>query len=233
MVRPDTFQRFVDDASPLGASLERRASPVRGDRVVNDEDLPRLGRYAGDVRLRVTGGAGQVGGPTAYCRRHGLEVSSLDLAVGDLDDPAGNVRRLLAALDVALDAGDVLEDTVVHLRVGGSRGLLTPSWLAALDAIAEAEWVAALPLEAFDPLEAGGGDEGAPGAGLAAWIDAAMDRETAVSFVGGSVEQALAGLTTAARLWGDETDLARARRWVRSWATEDPDAALDHLQGLA
>ena len=162
MVRPDTFQRFVDDASPLGASLERRASPVRGDRVVNDEDLPRLGRYAGDVRLRVTGGAGQ-----------------------------------------------------------------------ALDAIAEAEWVAALPLEAFDPVGAGGGDEGAPGAGLAAWIDAAMDRETAVSFVGGSVEQALAGLTTAARLWGDETDLARARRWVRSWATEDPDAALDHLQGLA
>jgi|GEM_PF-3573254 len=221
MVTPDTWKRFVDDASPLHADADRRASPVRGDRVVRDEDLPGLGRYAGDLRLQVTGGAGQVSGPTAYCRQHGLEVSSLDLAVRDLGGPAGNVRRLVAAVDVALDAGDVLEDTVVHVRLGGPLGAVTPSWLAALDTIGEAEWVAALSLDGAGETE------------LEAWIDAAMDRETPVSFVGGSVEQAVAGLTTAARLWGDESDLARARRWVRSWATDDPDAALDHLQGLA
>jgi hypothetical protein len=214
MVTPDTWKRFVDDASPLETDARRRASPVRGDRLVLDEELPALGRYAGDVRLVVTGGAGQVAGPAAHCRRHGVEVSALDLAVRDLDEPAGNVRRLVAAVDQAVAAGDLLDDTVVHLRV---RGELGSSWAAALDAVAEVEWVVALPLDGADPEP---------------WIDAAMDRETPVSLVGGTVEQAVAALTTAARLWGDETDLAAARRWVRSWATADPDTALEHLQGL-
>ena len=64
------------------------------------------------------------------------------------------------------------------------------------------------------------------------WIDAAMDRETPVSLVGGTPGQAVAALRTAARLWGDEDDLTAARRWVRSWATPDVDAALDHLEQL-
>lgn len=214
---PDTWNRFVDDASPLGEGPDggpRRASPSRGDRLVRDEDLPRLGTYRGDVRLVITGGAGQLAGPAAYCRQHGIEVSALDLAVRDLDDPAGNARRLLAAYDASLDAGDLLEDTVVHVRVAGA---LTPAWSAALDVIAGAEWVPALPLDQLDPEP---------------WIDAAMDREAPVSFVGGTVEQAVAALRTAARLWGDAADLARARRWVHSWATVEPDAALDHLQTI-
>lgn len=211
----ETWSRFVDDASPLGEGSLRRASPSRGDRMVRDEDLPRLGAYRGDVRLVVSGGAGQLAGPAAYCRHHGVEVSALDLTVRDLDDPVGNLRRFVAAHDAALASGDLLEDTVVHVRVTGT---LTAAWLSALDVLAELEWVPALPLEEGDPQ---------------AWIDAAMDRETPVSFVGGSVEQAVAGLRVAARLWGDEADLARARRWVRSWACAEPDDALDHLQALA
>jgi hypothetical protein len=215
MVTPDMWKRFVDDASPLAADADRRASPARGDRLVRDEDLPGLGRYAGDVRLVVTGGAGQIAGAAAYCRKHGVEVSSLDLTVRDLGDPAGNVRRFLAAFDVALAAGDLIEDTVVHVRVAGE---LTPSWLAALDEIAAAEWMVTLPLDGqLDPEP---------------WIDAAMDRETPVSLVGGTPGQAVAALRTAARLWGDEDDLTAARRWVRSWATPDVDAALDHLEQL-
>lgn len=223
MVTPDTWKRFVDDAGPLETDARRRASPVRGDRLVRDEDLPALGRYDGDVRLVVTGGAGQVAGPAAHCRRHGVEVSALDLTVRDLDDPAGNVRRLVTAVDQAVADGDLLADTVVHVRVGGE---LTSAWAAALDVVAEVEWVVALPLEAPD------GPDGPDAVGLESWIDAAMDRETPVSLVGGTVEQAVAALATAARLWGDESDLAAARRWVRSWATADPDTALDHLQGL-
>ncbi len=210
----DTWHGFVDDASVRAPGSQQQPSPVRGDLVVTDDDLPQLGTYRGDVRLVVTGGAGQVSGPAAYCRRHDIEVSSLDLTVRDLDDPAGNVRRLVAAVDSALADGDLLEDTVVHVRVAGD---LTPAWLAALDVVAEAEWVVALPLGGADPEP---------------WIDAAMDRETPVSFVGGSIEEAVAGLATAARLWGDEGDLHRARRWVRSWVTTDPDTALDHLQAL-
>ena len=220
MVTPETWNRFVDDAAPLEPGSEpsaRRASPSRGDRVVTDEDLPRLGAYRGDVRLVVTGGAGQVAGPVAHCRRAGVEVSALDLTVRDLDDPAGNVRRLVTAVDEAVTAGDLLDDTVVHVRV---RGELTPVWTAALDAIAEVEWVVALPLDADAGLDP------------EPWIDAAMDRETPVSLVGGTVEQAVGALTTAARLWGDEGDLRGARRWVRSWLTTDTDSALDHLQAL-
>lgn len=220
MAIPETWHRFVDDAAPLGAGPDaspRRASPSRGDRVVRDEDLPRLGDYRGDVRLVVTGGAGQVAGPLAHCRRVGVEVSALDLTVRDLDDPAGNVRRLVAAVDQAVASGDLLDDTVVHVRV---RGPLTPSWTAALDALAEVEWVVALPLDPdadVDPEP---------------WIDAAMDRETPVSLVGGTVEQAVAALTTAARLRGDEDDLRGARRWVRSWTTDDADTALEALEAL-
>ncbi len=162
----------------------------------------------------VTSGAGQVAGPARYCHDRGLEVSALDLTVRDLADPAGSTRRLVAAVDAVLDAGVLQEDTVVHLRVSGE---LSPAWLSAIDAAAEREWVVALPLDRLDPES---------------WIDAAMDRDTKVSFVGGTVEQAVAGVATAARLWGGDTDLRRARRWVHSWATSEPDAALDHLQSL-
>ena len=207
---------FVDDARALGTGpTAPHPSPLVGDRAVLDEDLPHLLGYAGDVRLQVTGGAGQVAGPAAYCLRHDLELVALDLTLRDLDDPAGNARRFVAALDAALAAGDVPEDTVVHVRVGGPPSY---SWLQAADVLAEAEAVIALPLGAGDPE---------------AWIDAAMDRETQVSLVGGSPAQAVAALTTAARLWGDESDLVRARRWCRSWLTDDLDAALAHLEGLS
>ncbi len=166
----------------------------------------------------MTGGAGQVAGPAAFCRRHGLELSALDLTLRDLDDPAGNARRVVSAVDAAVAAGDLLEDTVVHVRVSGEP---TPSWLAALDVLAEAEMVVAVPL---GPLDASDPEP---------WIDAAMDRELEVSLVGGSIDQAIAGLATAARLWGDESNLSAARRWVRCWLTIDADAALEHLEALA
>lgn len=216
---PLIWSRFVDDAGPLPVggpepSASRGASPARGDRAVRDDELPRLGDYPGDVRVIVTGGAGHVAGPAAYCRRTGLELSALDLTLRDVDDPAGNARRIVAALDAALTAGDLLDDTIVHVRVAGEP---TSSWLAALDVLAEAELVVAVPLDAGDPQP---------------WIDAALDRELQISLIGGSIQDAVAGLRTAARLWGDESDLAAARRWVRCWLTTEADAALDHLQAL-
>lgn len=216
MVTPDTWSRFVDDASPVGddsdGAASRNASPARGDRTVRDDDLPRLGAFRGDVRVVITGGAGQIAGPAAFCRQRGLELSALDITLRDLDDPAGNARRVVAAVDAAQAEGDLLDDTVVHVRVAGEP---TPSWLAALDVLAEAEMVVAVPLDGGDPSP---------------WIDAAMDRELQVSFVGGTVADAVAGLTSAARLRGDENDLAGARRWVRCWTTADPHAALEHLE---
>ncbi|WP_148615395.1 hypothetical protein [Nocardioides rubriscoriae] len=219
----DTWTRFLDDATPLpadpAAPVVRRSTPVVGDRAVRDDELPRLVGYAGDLRVVLTGGAGQVAGPAAYCRRHGLELSALDVTLRDLDDPAGNARRVVAAVDAAVAGGDLLEDTVVHVRVA-TLGDPTPSWLAAADVLAEAEMVLALPLGL------------PPGGDLDAWVDAALDRELAMSLVGGTPAQAVAALATAARLWGDPGDLARGRRWVRSWLTPEVEAALDHLAGL-
>ncbi len=214
----DPWLRFLDDGSPLpDGPVTQRSTPVVGDRAVRDDELPRLVGYAGDLRVVLTGGAGQVAGPAAYCRRQGLELSALDVTLRDPDDPAGNVRRVVAAVDAALAAGDLLDDTVVHVRVPGAPGDPTPSWLAAADVLAEAEMVLTLPLDAGDPTS---------------WIDAAMDRELPVSLVGGTCAQAVAAVATAARLWGDPGDLARGRRWVRSWLTTDVEAALDHLQSL-
>lgn len=220
MATDPTWTRFVDDASLLATGSDgpavQRSTPVVGDRAVRDDDLPRLVGYAGDLRVVLTGGAGQVAGPAAYCRTHALELTALDVTLRDHDDPAGNVRRVVMAVRAAVADGDLLEDTVVHVRVAGH-----PSgrWLEAADVITEVDWVVALPLEAGDPTP---------------WLDAVMDRDGETSLVGGTPAQAVAALTTAARLWDgpDAVDLSRGRRWVRSWLTDDLDAALDHLQSI-
>ena len=219
---PDTWHAtwagFLDDARPLGdPPYEPHTSPAVADRAVADVDLPRLGSYDGDVRVVLAAGAGQVAGPAAYCTRNGIELSSLDVALRDADDPAGNARRVVAALDAAYAEGSLLEDTIVHVRLAAPAGPPTHGWLAAADVLAEAELVLAVSLDAGDPEP---------------WIDAALDRELAVSLVGGTVDRAVAALRTTARLWGDEADLARARRWCRRWLTADVDAALAHLAGL-
>lgn len=216
MAISDVWARFVDDASPLpDGPLEPRTSPWVGDRLVRDDSLPRLRGYDGDLRVVLSGGAAQVSGPAAFCADHDLELSSLDTTLRELADPAGNARRVVAAVRAAVDAGTIHDDTHVHVRCPG--GALTPAWLVAAEVIAEAEMTLCLPLEAGDPEP---------------WIDAAMDRELGVSLVGGTVDQAVAAVAASARLWGHPDDLAQGRRWVRCWAATDVDAALVHLAGL-
>ena len=221
MVTPDTWSRFVDDASPLPdgeGRVERRASPAVGARVVLDTDLPRLNGYRGDVRVVVSGGAGQLAGPSRFCGRHRIELTSLDVTLRDLDDPAGNARRIVAAVDAARVEGLLLDDTAVHVGVAGAP---SHSWLGAADEIAAAELALLLPLDRLDE------------SAVEEWIDAALDRELTFALSGGTVGQAVAALITTARLWGDENDLDRARRWCLSWSTVDVDEALDHLQDLS
>lgn len=220
VVTPETWSRFVDDASPLpdgDARVERRASPAVGARVVRDTDLPRLRGYRGDVRVVVSGGAGQLAGPVRFCDQQGLELTSLDVTLRDLDDPAGNARRVVAAVDAARAEGLLLDDTAVHVGVAGGPSY---SWLGAADELAAAEHALLLPLGALTEPE------------VEAWIDAALDRELPFALSGGTPEQAVAAVRTTARLWGDADDLDRARRWCLSWSTPDVDGALDHLQAL-
>jgi hypothetical protein len=195
---------FLDDASSSALS-DGGASPYVGSLVVDDRLLP--GAPAGrPLRVRVTGGAGQVPGPVALCARRGLELAALEVALGDPGDPAGNARRVVAALDAA-------GCTAGHVVVGPEP---TPAWLAAADEVAAADLSLCLSLDA-DPLS------------VEAWIDAALDRELAFSLVGGTADDAVAAVETTARLWGG--DLVSARRWCRSWTCRDVEAAAAVLEG--
>jgi hypothetical protein len=138
--------------------------------VLRDTDLPLVSAFGGPLSVVVTGGAGQLAGPVGLSRKRGLHLAGLEIALRDLDDLAGNARRVVAARD-ALRAEGTLDDEVavyVELPHVGSTG----SWLAAADVVAENELrlkfrTGGLEAEACPATHA-----------LARWIDAALDRET-------------------------------------------------------
>jgi hypothetical protein len=197
-VDPSPWQAFVDGPPPLPDS------PYAGAAAVLDTDLPAYDGTA-PLRVLVSTGAGGIAGPVALCERRSLPLAAVDVALRDEADPAGNAARVLAAcpdLPVPL-----------HVRVAGAP---TPLWLAALDVLAAAPVVVAVPLEA--PVEA--------------WVDAALDRELPVSLLGGSTPLAVEALRTTARLWGDPDDLVAARRWCVSWLAPSPTDAIADLEAL-
>jgi hypothetical protein len=118
----------------------------------------------------VTGGAGQVDGPPALAARLGLSLAGLEVALRDLDDLAGNARRVVAAVDAARSAGSLDDDVPVYVELPQAEPSAT--WLAAADEVANA----GLRLK----FRTGGLEASAfpTAATLAAWIDAALDRET-------------------------------------------------------
>jgi len=138
--------------------------------VLTDTDIPLARGGRADLAIVTTAGAGQVAGPLGLARKLGLRTSALEIAVRDLDDPAGNVRRVAAALDAARAEGIAGDDLAVYVElphVGSTR-----SWLSAADEVA----AAGLRLK----FRTGGPEASAfphPHA-LASWVDAALDRET-------------------------------------------------------
>jgi hypothetical protein len=180
----DAWVALVDDAAvfpPGNARLDTAIGEYRGRSygegvelvgtfVLRDTDLPSVQGFAAPLSVVVTGGAGQVAGPAKLCGKLGLFLAGLEIALRDPDDLAGNVRRVVAAVDAARSDGDLGEDvpTYVELPHVGS----TASWLAAADEVAAAELrlkfrTGGLEASAFPSAHA-----------LASWIDAALDRET-------------------------------------------------------
>ncbi len=176
MTTSETWHGFVDDAAifPPGeaplheATAAYAARPAAdaeyvGSFVLRDTDLPLVRGFDAPLAVVVTGGAGQLAGPVGLSARLGLRLSGLEVALRDLDDLAGNARRVVAALD-ALD-----DDVPVHVELP----VVEPSasWMAAADEIAGAELAlklrtGGLTADAFPAPEV-----------LAACIDAALDRE--------------------------------------------------------
>jgi hypothetical protein len=174
----DAWVRLVDDAAvfPPGDAPLHEATAAHAARsaedgaelvgtfVLKDTDLPLVRGFGAPLSVVVTGGAGQLAGPVGLCAKLGLELAGLEIAVRDLDDPVGNVRRVVAAL------GEV--ETAAPVYVELPHVATSSSWFAAADEVAGSGLrlkfrTGGLEAAAFPAAQA-----------LAHWVDAALDRET-------------------------------------------------------
>jgi hypothetical protein len=270
---PPAWAGFVDDAAifpPGDAPLPEAVTAYRerrdewyaglvGPLVVRDTDLPDVDPEV-PVSVVLTGGAGAVTGVTSLAAKKGHRLVGIEAAVRDLDDIAGNVRRIITAVDAARDAG-TLADTSVYVELPQTDP--TPDWLAAADAVAGAEHRL--------KFRTGGVEAHLfpPAATVAGWIDAALDRETAFKCTAGmhhairhrdhetgfehlgflnvllATRVAFDGATVAetARVLDDhyandlvamarQSDLAGARRWFTSFGSCSVTDPLEDLVGL-
>lgn len=239
-----------------------RPAPLVGGLVVPDTDLPHAldaltgaGGPTPSLVVRVTGGAGQLAGPAALCARRGTPPARVQVVLRDLDDLAGNARRVVAAVDAARATGDLDEETVVTVglpHVPGPPGAPAHGWLAAADEVAAAELALALPTCATASAPAP-----AP-ATVVGWLDAALDRELPVTCAADGGTGA-AGLLLATRLLLDGeavqdvveilpgadrprlraaldqlggSALGRTRRWLLAVGVDDPQGAAEELRCL-
>jgi hypothetical protein len=179
---PAAWSGLVDDAAvfppgdaalpdAVSAYVARRGewyAEVVGPLVVRDTDLPGV---PADVPVSVvlTGGAGAVAGVARLAASKGHRIVGLEAAVRDLDDLGGNVRRITTAVDAARADG-YLEGTTVYVELPQVEP--TAAWLAAADEVAAAEH--------HLKLRTGGLEAHLfpSAATVAAWVDAALDRET-------------------------------------------------------
>jgi hypothetical protein len=270
---PEAWAGLVDDAAvfppgdvPLAdaaTAYQRRReewyADLVGPLVVRDTDLAAVPRDI-SVSVVLTGGAGAVAGVARLAARQGHRVVGLEAAVRDLDDMAGNVRRITAAVDAARAEGG-LDDAQVYVELPQVDP--APPWLAAADAAAESEHhlkfrTGGLEAHLFP----------AP-ATVAAWIDAALDRETPfkctaglhhavrhrdhetgfehlgflnvllatrVAFDGGTPDDVAGVLddhyANDLVAMARQGDLAGARRWFTSYGSCSVDEPLGDLVGL-
>lgn len=137
--------------------------------VCRDTDLPTLDGQR-PLSVVVTGGAGAIAGPLGLATRRGLRIHALEVALRDPDDLPGNARRVITALDAARAEGVLTDDVGVFVELPQTPP--SAGWLRAADEVATAE----LRLK----FRTGGveADLHPTATTLAAWIDAALDRET-------------------------------------------------------
>ncbi|VXC18742.1 hypothetical protein [Nocardioides sp. AX2bis] len=214
---------LLDVAGPLDA-IDPTDADLVASRVVLDTDLPGTDPDGPPVTLVVSGGAGQVAGPSALAARRGVPLRAVRVTLRDPADLRGNARRVVTAVEAARVEGALADDVVV--AVGMPDAEPGADWCAAVDEIAALELAVSLPVEGADPLR------------VAAWLEAVLDRETPVTVVGGhplavlgavrrafdgegavEVAGALAGPPTRAVAGMDETSLVGVRRWLRGVET--------------
>lgn len=138
--------------------------------VLPDRDLGAVTELEAPLSVVITGGAGQIEGPLRQAKRSGLEIGALEIAVRDPGDPAGNVRRMIAALEQARDEELVPEDLPTYIELPAT--LAPYGWQSAADEVASAELRLKFRTGGLEP------DLFPTPATLAEWVDGALDRET-------------------------------------------------------
>jgi len=180
---PPTWFGFFDDAAvfpPGNADLAEAVATFRSRRdewyadlvaslVVTDQHLPAVSDREIPLSIVVSGGAGAVAGALKLVARAGNPVAGLEIALRDPDDLAGNARRVVAAVDAARGEELINDETPVFVELPAAD--VTHGWESAADEVAAAK----LRLK----FRTGGVEAQLfPSAGrVAAWIDAALDRE--------------------------------------------------------
>jgi hypothetical protein len=179
---PKTWRGLVDDAAifpPGDAALPDAVDAFTGRRdewyvdlvgslVVTDTKLAEVPAEV-PVSVVLTGGAGAVDGVARLAQRRGMQVVGIEAALRDLDDLPGNAQRVVVAVDAARADG-LLADTQVYVEL--PQAAPDHGWLAAADIVAASE--------ARLKFRTGGVEAHLfpSAATVAAWIDAALDRET-------------------------------------------------------
>ncbi|MEO5662984.1 MAG: hypothetical protein ABIR39_06850 [Nocardioides sp.] len=180
---PETWSGFFDDAAvfpPGNAALPDAVEAFRARQdewyaalaaslVITDQRVPDVSAADVPLSIVITGGAGAIGGALTLAARAGNPVAGLEIALRDPDDLAGNARRVVAAVDAARNDGTLDDETPIFVELPA--GDVTYGWESAADEVAAAE----LRLK----FRTGGVEAHLfPTSGqIAAWIDAALDRE--------------------------------------------------------
>jgi len=181
---PPLFRGIVDDAAifppgnvplpdALTAYAERSSAPYAdlvASFVVTDLRLPEVVRSGVGLSVVVTGGAGSVGGVCGLVQRAGASLAGIEIALRDVEDPAGNARRVGLAVRIAHDEGTLDDQTPVYVELPHVAN--SGHWLEAADVVAEHGLrlkfrTGGLEAELFPHPHA-----------LSRWIEAALDRET-------------------------------------------------------
>jgi hypothetical protein len=225
---PDLWRGLVDDAAifpPGNAPLADAVSAYRqrhdewyadlvGPLVVKDTDL---GDVPAEVPVSVvlTGGAGAIEGVAGLAEKRGLTLAAIEAAVRDLDDMSGNVRRY----DAAVRAAGL--DVPVHIELLGPVG---PQWLAAADEVAASAFRLKLRLGHVDP------DLIPDATTVAAWIEAALDRELEFKATAGR-HRAVRHDPEGGGAHGFLNVLAATRRLLDGASTDDAVQVLEERDG--
>ena len=153
----------IHEATAAYGARDGQAADLVASFVLRDTDVPLVRGFGAPLSVVVTGGAGQLAGPLGAAAKLGLEVAAVEIAVRDADDLVGNVRRI----DAAARAAEV--DVPLFIEIPGPA---TAQWLAAADEVAACGHRLKLRLGNVDH------DLVPDAPTVAAWIDAALDRET-------------------------------------------------------